>query len=702
MAVVDNTMSSSIWRVRLRSYFDRRNRVVLALNGFWFLVFVSWLPMIADIESVLVRLRLGESLGDFVSRPRLLYFVLIAIGILGFGLLGRLAHRPLVLFCCMLPAVISIILSDPETLLANMQGQSISRLVTPIGLVAVLLSAACFTIRGKIRSLAVAAFLLLAALEALSGLYPFTPEAVVGADGTPVASSGDGQVFLTFGRLFHSYNLSFLDLLILGTIIVFGRFLFLLWQHNQPAFGQVRQGLSRENVLKTIWLAVPFFAMIVVLNIFWGWVGNHAEQQAIAALQVEGQPVPTTLHDALEQASLNARSEFANQSRAGIDRARAAIVAGGESSLGAMTSIRGAFPAEIMHLKGCRWYDVFCHVVNGIKSVVNSVYRKARDTALNAAESKLREINDDVNLSAEQKQARALEVINSLEQQSASWITAALAKSFEAARWTGLLLAIYAVMVAIKTVMVIFSRILYRDRPENELFASLGKAAPSKSLLTKAPKVLGSEVEFSPGTSDTYVVLRYEIRDAVPNLALAQPLKAIVSRVISGRYFLGFLPSSALKNRGASIVVNSPAELVGWELAEGESIVFHYGDIVSFSRSITLSTEVNLSLQATLFGRFIFHKATGPGLIVMQTKGEAVAGKQRDAAEARRASSLKAWDLNAGFQIQSNLDWRGVYLAPYNIRKNTKSLVIYDAGPQNVKWSPIGLIKAIRTFLLPV
>jgi hypothetical protein len=85
----------------------------------------------------------------------------------------------------------------------------------------------------------------------------------------------------------------------------------------------------------------------------------------------------------------------------------------------------------------------------------------------------------------------------------------------------------------------------------------------------------------------------------------------------------------------------------------------------------------------------------------MQTEGEAVAGRARDAAESRRSTSLKAWELQAGFQIQSNLDWRGVYLAPYNIRKGAKSLLIYDAGPKNSRWSSIGLIKAVRTFLLP-
>ncbi|MBT1617469.1 hypothetical protein, partial [Klebsiella pneumoniae] len=56
---------------------------------------------------------------------------------------------------------------------------------------------------------------------------------------------------------------------------------------------------------------------------------------------------------------------------------------------------------------------------------------------------------------------------------SSRWADTAINKAFETARWLGMVLSIYGFMVAVKTVMVIVSRIVYRDGPGNTLFASL-------------------------------------------------------------------------------------------------------------------------------------------------------------------------------------------------------------------------------------
>lgn len=666
----------------------------VSVNLFWFLVMVSWLPMVAGLQDLLIKLRMGTAAMAFPVKPDMLSFLLIAFGIVVTGLTR---FRFMTAFC-VAPALVAVAMAADAASLGGWP--EAHRWLLPLGLASVAASAGCFVIHGKLRSPATGAFLFLAAAEALGGLFPLAPVdgaprivAVAGTPPEPVTTGG----YLTFGRLFHAYHLSFLDLIIVASLIVLGRFLVLLYRHNRPGWDGLRSKIDRKAVKLTAWLSVPFFAIILLLGWFWNGVGQQAEAYAILAL---GEPSAPTLEAALRTASQREQRKLAEASAAGLADAAAKAQDGTTRMLDfVMPNVRKSFPPYLMGLGDCRWYDVMCHVMNGIKSVVNSIYRKARDAALNSLEAELRKADALGKEKLEEKQKIATTAIAEFQARSTLWADTAISKAFEAARWIGMVLSIYGFMVAVKTVMVILSRIVYGDVVGNSLFASL-KPGVSRSV-SRSPKVEGQEVDLKDRSQDMYVALRYEIRNAVANISLPQPATGMFSRVLSGRYALGRLRGATLPDGGASIVVNAPSELVSWTLAAGEEIILRYDDLVAFSSTVRLATDVNLSLQATLFGRFVFHKAVGPGVVIMQTEGEAVAGKERYTRESRRPTSLKAWELQAGFQIQSNLDWRGVYLAPFNIRKRAGCLLIYDAGPNNSRWSSIGLVRAVRTFLLP-
>ncbi|WP_187277169.1 hypothetical protein [Methylobacterium sp. WL103] len=670
----------------------------IAINAFWLLVLVSWLPIVAGAQDLLARISANASVTTFPVRPDSISFLLVSLGVLVTGLV----KFRYVAVLCVLPGLASVALGlDPS---AFGSWPALEPLLVPIGAALVVVSAGCFVGFGRLRSASVAAFLILAAIEALGGLWPLAPtEVAPGASPAAAAAGGTSAAYLTFGRLFHAYHLSVLDLLIVGSLIVLGRFLVLLYRDNLAGWAGVRAGIDRKVLLRTAVLAAPFVALIAVLGWFWDGVGRTAETYAIDVLRTSGAPpaeVPKTLEDAMRQASKREQAKVEDRSKAALAEAVAKARDGSTQLVEtALPNLRSSFPPHLMQLGDCRWYDVMCHVMNGIKSVVNSIYRKARDAALNSLESELRKADALGKERLADKQRVATEAIARFSKQSTGWADTAIVKAFVTARWIDMILGIYGLMVAVKTVMVILSRIIYRDEQGNGLFASL---RPFANLTTsRPPEVVGSEFELPYRSPDTYVALRYEIRNAVANVSLPQPGTGLLGRVFSGRYVLGRLDSVSLPVGGASIVVNAPSELVSWELGVGEEIIVRYEDLVAFSATVRLATEINLSIQATLFGRFIFHKAIGPGTIVMLTAGEAVAGRERDAAESRRFTSLKAWELPAGFQIQSNLNWRGVYLAPYNIRKHEGSLLVYDTGPKNSKWSSIGLISSIRTFLLP-
>lgn len=666
---------------------------------FWFLVMTSWLPMIAGLQDVLIRLRLGSGPDVFAIKPDAGSFFLIAMGILITGLF----KFKFIAVLCMLPAMMAVLLG-----VQNLGSLNDYRpWLFPLGLCFVTLSALFMVIHGRLRSPAVGMFLLLAAIEAIGGFFPLAPE-----EGSPPANPAAGQtgastpaVFLTFGRLFHAYHLSVLDLLIVSSLIVFGRFLVLLYRHNKPGWDGLRGNIDLVSVGKqTLMLSIPFFVMILSLGWFWNQVGSRAEAYAISVLRTPGAPGATlpamTLEEALVQANDREQKVITDRTNAALAEATAKAQASSTDFVKTiMPNVRASFPPYLMRLSRCGFFDVLCYVMNGIKSVVNSIYRKARDAALNSLEAELREVDKYNQGQLVEKRDRATKAILAFSQESKKWAQTAIYKAFETARWLGLILTIYAAMVAVKSVMVIMSRIIYRDDRSNPHFASLkpGEVSPRFSSPGKGQ----AEIEIPAGAPDTYVALRYEIRNAVANVSLPQFGTGIISRLFSGRYILGRLAGSSIPEEGASIVVNAPSELLEWNLKKGEEIIVRYEDLVAFSSTVKLATEINLSLQATLFGRFIFHKIIGPGVVIMQTEGEAVAGKEREADESRRATSLKAWQLQAGFQVQSNLNWRGVYLAPFNIRKQEGAMLIYDAGPKNSRWSSLGLIKSVRTFLLP-
>jgi hypothetical protein len=190
----------------------------LANNVFWFLVLVSWLPMVAGLQDVLVRVRLGSGPDAFAVRPDAVSFLLIAVGILVTGLV-RFRFVPVV---CVLPALMGVLLGVGPANLGNWS--ELAPFLLPIGLAFVALSGLCLIVYGRLRSPAVAAFLLLAGIEAFGGVFPLAPEesAAVNLPAPAQQNASNPEVLLTFGRLFHAYHLSVLDLLIVSSLIVLG------------------------------------------------------------------------------------------------------------------------------------------------------------------------------------------------------------------------------------------------------------------------------------------------------------------------------------------------------------------------------------------------------------------------------------------------------------------------------------------------
>ena len=658
-----------------------------ARNLFWFCVLVSWLPLAAGFENVVDQLDPRTWLdapGRALAVPRFVPFLALLFVTTALSLFTSIR----LFITCIGPSLCATYLAfQAESPAAGIASSEL----TAIYSASVLVSALAFIWWGHLRSSYCFAFLLLAAIEIVAGSLDY-----------PI---------LTFGLLFKRYTLTALDLLFLSALLVLARFVVLVIRHNWSFFSPARWKALTKDIPRAIWLWWPMLLIFVGFNWFYNNLQRHLEQATIEqitgsmpALALLPDHRPATLEEALDLFSYYNTITREQESLAKVKQAH---------NLGKMTAdraakelrhtIRASFPDRLMQPSSCRWYDIFCHVMNGVKSAVNSAYRKVRDMALAQMDREIIDLNLAVTAEG---QARADQVSNFVRRSAngvANSSNFAIAKFFHTMTQISWLLLIYSVMVLIKTLLVVLARVHFRDAPDNPFNLSLRQSGGSEVPETKnrALKVLGQRFLIPAGSKAFYVAPAFEVRNSVPRTAWPRPVTAIVGRVLTGRYRMGLVDPSAPGFSKATIQVNPPAELVQWVLQDDEEVVFRYRELAAFSSDVELSTEVNLSISALAFGRFLFAKAKGPGTLIFRTAGEAVVGETGAANDSRRESALKAWHVSSEFQIQSSLRIVDVFLAPFNIRKLPDDTLIYDTAPQNERFQRLGIAGSIRTFLLP-
>jgi Mitochondrial biogenesis AIM24 len=703
-------MSRFAWLIPSRSKLRQKEKsfasaIPRVLNSiFWFLVLASWLPLLAGFENIISQLDpfswFSHGAGRKIAVPLVLPFAAIAILILLIGLTssatltGPVSTKgPARYSKGWIIAIIGFVPAFLAALIAALSGSSTmaaeTNYLTTTYLIAVLLSVFAFVCFAHIRSWYTGVFLALAAIEAISGWVSDTP-------------------ILTFGRLFSTYALSAVDVFFFAIVIVFARFLVLVVKQNIDVFKELLKNKRRllEDMGLAVWLWFPMLVIFLSLNYFWSTVEAQLDEYlgALMVAELPGAPKDPSFEDALKFTTAYASAEAAKKSMDAIkatDAQAKSTVADLINS--GLPAIRASFPPYLMKPANCRWYDVFCHVMNGIRSVVNSVYRKARDVALSETERQVRASQQLMELRSTAAVSAANQQIDLARQQTSQWTGQATTKIFATARQIAFLLAIYSAVMLLKTYFVVLARVAFREEASSDkrLIATLRTPWKADTQTTHAPSLSrGNEFVMKNSDRGFYIATSFELRNAVAAVSLPQPFTAVLSRLIAGRYVFAYLDTLKLQGE-ATIAVNSPNTIVEWQLDAGEEVVVQYRDIVAFSSDIRLATEISVAIPALIFGRFIFHKVIGPGVLVVRTGGKAVAGRSDDTVESRRPTALKAWDINAGFQIQSRLSIAGNYLASYNIRKQEDDHLVYDTTPQNKPARTLGLASAIRIFLMP-
>jgi hypothetical protein len=565
---------------------------------------------------------------------------------------------------------------------------------TAIYLACVVISAIIFVMTRHLRSLACGMFVILAGVEVVSAAFSNHP-------------------ILTFGVLFRTYALSILDLIFISAILVAMRFAVLVVVQNKEFVRSQDLSSLPKDLLRAIWLWWPMLVVFLSMNVLYnqleGGLAKSAARHLTEGIDRSKLPPPgpsfvgkeLSLDDAVVLATLQATENVKLQTASNAASTRQAIQkASGKLAGDVSAQIHSSFPNEVMRLSSCSWYDILCHVMNGIKSVVNSVYRKLRDVFLKELDREIAAIDSDVKATAADRENRVNRAVEKTTGQVANSTETAVKKFFKTLDQISFLLLIYSLLTLSKTYLVVLSRVIFRDQRKQSMFARIGTGDASRSRYSIRKLDQEFEIKKDDGL-DYYVALEFELRNNVPRTVWPRPMTAIIGRLLSGRYRLGYVDVSRDDFTDATMVLNTPSEFVKWRLVDGEEVVFKYRDLAAFSTNVQLATDIKFSVPALVFGRPIFHKAIGPGVLVFKTRGSAVAGRGQEANESRRSSSLKAWHIDAGFRIQSPLTVIDTFLSPYNIRKERTDNVVYDTAPQNDRLETLGILKSIRVFLLP-
>ena len=155
-------------------------------------------------------------------------------------------------------------------------------------------------------------------------------------------------------------------------------------------------------------------------------------------------------------------------------------------------------------------------------------------------------------------------------------------------------------------------------------------------------------------------------RAAIP---IPRPFSTPFARIAHGRYLLN-VASRELDGSSLSFSARSGCHLCLCELSDADEVCFRYGSLIGFSSRVTLQTILNLQVGSLLaFGGVFFNAARGPGAMLFEADGAAVAyGADDPCAENLPPDRLIAWERDAEFAVLASPRVADLYLSGVQVR----------------------------------
>jgi hypothetical protein len=135
-------------------------------------------------------------------------------------------------------------------------------------------------------------------------------------------------------------------------------------------------------------------------------------------------------------------------------------------------------------------------------------------------------------------------------------------------------------------------------------------------------------------------------------------------------------------------------------LDPGETLCFHYHNLVGFTADVGLSTYLSLQLTTLCLNRIFFHLATGPGLVILEAKGVPEVFQDLELHKAFPTKRLLCWSIDSEFAIEGSGGWLDIFMTPVFFRPLKSKAIVIDADDPRMQSSSL-LRNIVRKIYLP-
>ncbi|MEP3892415.1 MAG: hypothetical protein ABJN52_00210 [Litorimonas sp.] len=370
--------------------------------------------------------------------------------------------------------------------------------------------------------------------------------------------------------------------------------------------------------------------------------------------------------------------------------------------------IRAAFPRSTLptlSVPSCWFWQIGCIVEATIARRVNRLMTRLHEQLIGAVTGQIETLYAQAEGNAERAVQSIRDFSAELHRDTSRETTEAIRNTFRIWRGISLLALIYGLIILLKTLLIVFSRVIFSPK------SGIGATA---QFLPHEPPATRSEIArhgtlFSIPTSapEAHFVSRWGVTLEGPPPARRRPMgfKFPVARILSGTWAMNRIEGNRAEEEDefdADLKVDEPAELVVWHLAEGERVIFRFSDFVGMSEDVQVRRISSLSITTLVLGRMIYHAAEGPGTLILRTTAAARISSEVEGTRPAPMPKLVAWGAETSFGVLAALTTVDTFLSGYNLKVGHGARVVWDTSTKRGDGPGTGIFRFVKSFLLPI
>ncbi|MDW9735737.1 hypothetical protein GOC00_08535 [Sinorhizobium meliloti] len=351
---------------------------------------------------------------------------------------------------------------------------------------------------------------------------------------------------------------------------------------------------------------------------------------------------------------------------------------------------RGTCVSDAFNYPECRWWQLICKAKRIPHRAAESAYANARADAIGWVSAKVHSIkataDADAPIAQAQVDAFALTAFEnvSIEARTGLW------QGFRV--WDAIHAGAFVIftIAACKSAVYVFSRIFHSQRPLRSRKTS--KERRLGIVVSTVPKY---KLE-KPGTY--YLKMGADPGEVAPKGPwFPQPLKMFFAR-LPFRLFFNFF--TLKEGQHVPFSEEGNGRFVEIEIEDSQKVAFYPTYLYAWSDTVRFSTTWSFRLPNLLRGRISTSTATGPGRIILFSKGSVEAIDSDYNGQGYPPTRLMAWSADMDVTTSSDVSTSAIYFSGVLIRPQDDSVAIFDvsAGTQMFP----GAVKFIPLLLSPI